>query len=75
MPAEAVLGAAGLQGSLFTICQPLQVTGRRAEELLVSFLESMPSHLTFAECPHTSGSILSPWQTCAPFYKPQHPKE
>lgn len=36
MPAEAVLGAAGLQGLLLTICQPLQVRGRRAEELLVS---------------------------------------
>lgn len=55
--------------------QPLQVIGKRAggelcrQRALGCLLKSISSLLTFTECPHVLGTVLSALQTCIVFDK------
>lgn len=72
MPGEAVLDAAQLLLCL-SQSQPLQVIGKRAggelcgQRALGCLLKSIASQLTFTECPHVLGTVLSALQTCIVF--------
>ena len=75
MPGEAVLGSAQLRLSA-SYSPPASAGDREKGRRALGFLlKSMPSRLTFTECPPVTGTVLSPLQTCVPFYKPQHPRD